>query len=145
MSIANIGSYYSNLIDGPRQLQSVFVKPSPELTSALGTGASSYPQIVPMAGVFGAGSIITNVHLCGANPNNATFMVGIAGSNASLTGDLVALGGTYGILQPAVPGIAGLGVTLAQDSWLTVRSAGGASGAGTLAANNLNLYVSYLS
>ncbi len=143
MSIANIGSYYSNLIDGPRQLQSVFVKPSPELPAALGTGASSYPQYVPMAGVFGAGSIITNVHLCGANPNNATFMVGISGRNAGLTGDLVALGGTYGILQPAVPGTAGLGVTLAQDSWLTVTSAG--SAAGTLAAANLNLHVSYLS
>jgi hypothetical protein len=95
-----------------------------------------------MAGVFGAGSIITNVHLCGANPNNATFMVGISGSNAGLTGALVVLGGTYG---PGVqtPGTAGLGVTLAQDSWLTVTSAG--SAAGTLAANNLNLHVSYLS
>ncbi len=142
MSIANIGSYYSNLIDGPRQLQSVFVKPSPELTSALGTGASSYPQIVPMAGVFGAGSIITNVHLCGANPNNATFMVGISGSSAGLTGNLVLITGTYGS-QAVAPGTAGLGVTLAQDSWLTVTSAG--SAAGTLAATNLNLHVSYLS
>lgn len=141
MSIANIGSYYSNLIDGPRQLQSVFVKPSPDLAAALGTGASSYPQYVPMAGVFGAGSIITNVHLCGANPNNATFMVGISGSNAGLTGALVVLGGTYG---PGVqtPGTAGLGVTLAQDSWLTVTSAG--SAAGTLAASNLNLHVTYM-
>jgi hypothetical protein len=96
-----------------------------------------------MAGVFGAGSIITNVHLCGANPNNATFMVGISGSNAGLTGALVVLGGTYGILQAAIPGTAGLGVTLAQDSWLTVTSAGAA--AGTLAPANLNLHVSYLS
>jgi hypothetical protein len=94
-----------------------------------------------MAGVFGAGSIITNVHLCGANPNNATFMVGISGSNAGLTGALVVLGGTYG---PGVqtPGTAGLGVTLAQDSWLTVTSAG--SAAGTLAASNLNLHVTYM-
>ena len=140
MSIANIGSYYSNLIDGPRQFQSVLVKPSPELAAALGSAAAN--TVTPMAGVFGAGSLITNVHLCGANPNNATFMVGISGANAGLTGDLVALGGTYGILQPAVQGTAGLGVTLAQDSWLTVRSAGTA--AGTLAASNLNLLVTYM-
>jgi hypothetical protein len=95
-----------------------------------------------MAGVFGAGSIITNVHLCGANPNNATFMVGISGSNAGLTGDLVLITGTYGS-QAVAPGTAGLGVTLAQDSWLTVTSAG--SGAGTLAASNLNLHVTYMS
>ena len=142
MSIANIGSYYSNLIDGPRQIQSVIVKANPELSAALGTGAATYPQIAPMAGVFGAGSLITNVHLCGANPNNATFMVGISGANAGLTGDLIALGGTYGILQAALPGTAGLGVTLAQDSWLTVRSAG--TTAGTLAATNLNLLVTYM-
>ena len=142
MSIANIGSYYSNLIDGPRQTQSVLVKPSPELAAALGTGATSYPQTVSMAGVFGAGSLITNVHLCGANTNNATFMVGISGSNAGLTGDLVALGGTYGGFLPALQGTAGLGVTLAQDSWLTVRSLG--STAGTLAASNLNLLVTYM-
>jgi hypothetical protein len=140
MSIANIGSYYSNLIDGPRQLQSVIVKPS-DLAGVLGTGATS--QYVPMAGVFGAGSLITNVHLCGANPNGATFMVGISGNNAGLTGDLVALGGTYGMMQPAVPGTAGLGVTLSQDSWVTVRSAG--TTAGTLAAANLNLLITYMS
>jgi hypothetical protein len=96
-----------------------------------------------MAGVFGAGSLITNVHLCGANPNGATFMVGISGNNAGLTGDLVALGGTYGMMQPAVPGTAGLGVTLSQDSWVTVRSAG--TTAGTLAAANLNLLITYMS
>lgn len=139
MSIANIGSYYSNLIDGPRQLQSVIVKPNPTLAVNLGSGT----EVVNMAGVFGAGSLITNVHLCGANPNNATFMVGISGVNAGLTGDLIALGGTYGILQAALPGTAGLGVTLAQDSWVTVRSIG--ASAGTLAGTNLNLLISYMS
>jgi hypothetical protein len=138
MSIANIGSYYSNLIDGPRQLQGVIVKPNSD-TTIVGSGTA----VVNMAGVFGAGSVITNVHLCGANPNNATFMVGISGVNGGLTGNLVALGGTYGMLQPAAPGTAGLGVTLAQDSWVTVTSIGAT--AGTLAATNLNLLVSYLS
>jgi hypothetical protein len=95
-----------------------------------------------MAGVFGAGSLITNVHLCAANPNNATFMVGISGKDASLTGNLVILGGTYGP-QVQGPGRAGLGVTLAQDSWLTVTSIG--TTAGTLAASNLNLLVTYMS
>ena len=143
MSIANIGSYYSNLIE-PRQLQSVMVQPSPALTAALGSGTYTTvnPQYVPMAGVFGAGSLITNVHLAGANPNNATFMVGISGKDGNLTGNLVVLGGTYG---PQVQGLgtAGLGVTLAQDSWLTVTSAGTA--AGTLASSNLNLLITYMS
>ena len=141
MSIANIGSYYSNLIDGPRQIQSVFVQANPALTVPLGSAAAN--TVTPMAGVFGAGSIITNVHLAGANPNGATFMVGISGNNGGLTGNLVALGGTYGMMQPAVPGTAGLGVTLAQDSWLTVTSLGIA--AGTLAGSNLNLLVTYMS
>lgn len=140
MSIANIGSYYSNLIDGPRQFHSVIVKPSPALAVDLG---SALPDTVtPMAGVFGAGSLITNVHLAGANPNNATFMVGISGANAGLTGNLVVILGTYGS-QPVTPGTAGLGVTLAQDSWLTVTSAG--NPAGTLAPSNLNLLVTYMS
>lgn len=142
MSIANIGSYYSNLIQ-PRQLQSVLVQPNPALTVALGSaGSSTTPNVVPMAGVFGAGSLITNVHLCGANPNNATFMVALAGKDGGLTGNLVVLGGTYGP-QIQTPGTAGLGVTLAQDSWLTVSSIG--TTAGTLAASSLNLLVTYLS
>ena len=139
MSITNIGSYYTNLIE-PRVPQTVFVKPNPALTNALGTGSTTTPQIVPMAGVFGAGSVITNVQLAGANPNNATFMVGVSGNNAALTGNLIILG-TYNGVQ--TPGTAGFGVTLAQDSWLIVNSTGGV--ANTLAVSNLNLAVTYLS
>lgn len=139
MSITNIGSYYSNLVE-PRFLNTVLVKPNPALSVALGSAAAN--TVTPMAGVFGAGSIITNIHLAGANPNNATFMVGVSGNSAGLTGNLVILGGTAGV-QVQAPGTAGLGVTLAQDSWLTVTSAGTA--AGTLAASNLNLMVSYIS
>lgn len=140
MSIANIGSYYSNLIE-PRQVQSVLVQANPALTVALGSAAAN--TVTPMAGIFGAGSLITNVHLCGANPNNATFMVGISGNNAGLTGNLIILGSNSLGPQPQAPGTAGLGVTLAQDSWLTVTSAG--TTAGTLAASNLNLLVTYMS
>lgn len=143
MSIANIGSYYSNLIE-PRQLQSVIVQANPALTVNLGSaGTPAAPAVTPMAGIFGAGSLITNVHLAGANPNNATFMVGISGNNAGLTGNLIILGSNSLGPQPQAPGTAGLGVTLAQDSWLTVTSAG--TTAGTLAASNLNLLVTYMS
>jgi hypothetical protein len=142
MSIANIGSYYSNLIE-PRQVQSVLVKPNPALTVDLGSaGSVTTPSVIPMAGIFGAGSLITNVHLAGANPNCATFTVGIAGKDGNLTGNLVLISGTFGS-QGLAPGTAGLGVTLAQDSWLTVTSVGTA--AGTLAASNLNLLVTYMS
>jgi hypothetical protein len=137
MSIYNLGSYYTNLIE-PRVAQTVFVQPNPALTSVLGTSANQY---VPMAGVFGAGSVITNVQLAGANPNNATFMVGVSGLDAGLTGNLIILGTANGVQIPGTA--AGLGVTLAQDSWLTVVSSGTA--AGTLAANQLNLCVTYLS
>ena len=142
MSIANIGSYYSNLIE-PRQVKSVLVQASPALTVNLGSaGSGTVNAVTPMAGIFGAGSLITNVHLAGANPNNATFMVGISGRDGNLTGALVIINGTYGS-QAVAPGTAGLGVTLAQDSWLTVNSAG--VSAGTLAASNLNLLVTYMS
>jgi hypothetical protein len=142
MSIANIGSYYSNLIE-PRQVQSVLVKPSPALVLDLGSaGSEESPEVTTMAGVFGAGSLITNVHLAGANPNHATFMVGISGKDGNLTGNLVIISGTYGS-QAQAPGTAGLGITLAQDSWLTVTSVG--TDAGTLAPSNLNLLVTYMS
>lgn len=146
MSIHNVGTYYSNLIT-PRVPQVVFVTPNPVVSGALGTGATAgAPQVVPMAGVFSAGSIISNIQLCGANPNSATFMVGLAGVNASLTGNLYVLGtGSGNFPLPGATGYAtgvALGITLAQDSWLTASFA---TGAGTLAASNLNLAVVYIS
>lgn len=139
MSIANIGSYYSNLIE-PRQLQSVLVQPNPLPTAA---PATNIP--VNFAGIFGAGSIITNVHLCGVGNGNATFMVGISGKDASLTGNLVVLGGTYGGFLPAQAGVAGLGVTLAQDSWITAVTASTLSPSASFTVTNYDLLVSYLS
>lgn len=137
MSITNIGSYFTNLIE-PRVPQTVFVKPNPALTGNIGSGTNLTPV---MAGVFGAGSVITNVQLVGANPNNATFMVGVSGNNTSFTGNLIVLGTGNGVQAPGT--YAGLGVTLAQDSWLIINSTGG--GSNTLAATNLNLAVTYLS
>ena len=135
MSIDLIGSFYTNNIEG-HALKNVIVSVG-TTTLGAGTFTAAYP------GLFGAGSLITNITSL-ATPTQVTAL------NGNL--QISANGLTVGLGQPICTFLAGApntiaswgtqaGVTLPQDSWLVATATGG----GTTPISLPDLCVTYLS
>lgn len=123
MSIDLIGSFYTNGAEA-HALKTVIALP--EFGSFdVGGGTAAY------SGLFGAGSLITNIVCASTGPLSSTCTISAIGMSGALTGDIIKFTGYSTIAGYG----AQAGITLPQDSWLQ------ASGTGLIPA----LVVSYLS
>ena len=127
MSIDNIGSYYTNNVE-PRSVRTVIVN--------AGAYQGTSPFTAAYTGLFGAGSLITNITSAPAGTLAGDTQIYANGMCSSLVAPgayiVQFMNGTFNTVNGV--GSQG-GVTLPQDSWLV------ASGTGTAPP----LVVSYLS
>ena len=122
MSIDLIGSFYTNGAEAHALKTVVAI---PEALSFDGSGTASY------SGLFGAGSLITNITCASTGALSSTVTIAAIGMSGALTGDIIKFTGYSTIAGYGKQA----GFTLPQDSWLQ------ASGTGLIPA----LVVSYLS
>jgi hypothetical protein len=123
MSIDLIGSFYTNGAEA-HALKTVIAAPS-FANFSNGNGTAAY------SGLFGAGSLITNITCMPSATLGGTCTISAYGMSASLTANIVQFSNFNNIVGYGAQS----GVTLPQDSWLQ------ASGTGVVPT----LVVSYLS
>ena len=126
-SIDTIGSYYTNNVE-PRSVRTVIATP---VISAFPSGGGTAAYV----GLFGAGSLITNITASSNTALTSNCTISAYGTSAGLTAAIVTFA-SGSVTTITTPLGAQFGVTLPQDSWLV------ASGTG---ASVPNLVVSYLS
>ena len=125
MSVDNIASYYTNGVE-PRSVRTVIAVPAGVYQGDSSSGTAAY------SGLFGAGSLITNITTAAtASILTPGCVITACGNSGAFNATFASFTGFNVITSIGTQ----FGVTLPQDSWLQ------ATGTGTVP----NLVVSYLS